>query len=329
MSRTAILLLAKHHFERVGDTGLTAQELVDAIGPERTSLSTVRRVIDDLRTEYGAQLTCSTTDRRWRLAAPIAMPLQAPDRDDLLAVIMAQALIEPFADAALRERMARLVEQMDERVRERGAATDLPTGKTMTSSLTLSTRIDPTILRQLVATCRRKPVRIRYSSPWHPPVDATTWHVIEPWALHLHEGAIYLRAWANGLAAPRTYRVAHLEALEHVDEADAAATPRQTIPTDVWGDESPAYGIDRDRPGVAVIRMRGGVARWVARTIWHPDEQDAWLEPGELLERTFAYRSCRELARRLAMVIDGIVSIEPRELREEVFALFRDSPARP
>ena len=326
LSRREVLLLVKEQFERVA-AGLTKQELLDAIGPGRTSLQTIQRVLDELRDEYGAQLTCGAVDRRWRLAAPIAMPLEAPDLEDLLAVIMAQALIERFADASLREHMMKLVEQIDERVRARMSAAALPARKTMTSSVTLSARIDPAILRGLIAACRREPLRIRYSSPWQPATDSTAWHMIEPWALHMHDGAIYLRAWANGLKAPRTYSVAHIEAVERVDEPEGRTTPRRAIPTDVWGDEAPAYGIDHDRPGVAVIRMRGGVARWVARMIWHPHEQDTWLEPGELLERTFAYRSCRELARRLAMVIDGIVSIEPAELREEVLGLFRKSPA--
>ena len=76
-----------------------------------------------------------------------------------------------------------------------------------------------------------------------------------------------------------------------------------------------------------MIRFRGGLARWIARIVWHPLQKDLWLEPDELLERTIPYRSCRELARRLASVIDVIESIEPRELCEEVFGLFARSKA--
>jgi predicted DNA-binding transcriptional regulator YafY len=37
-----------------------------------------------------------------------------------------------------------------------------------------------------------------------------------------------------------------------------------------------------------------------------------------LLERTVAYRSCREMARRLASLLDGVESIAPAQLRDEV-----------
>lgn len=146
-------------------------------------------------------------------------------------------------------------------------------------------------------------------------VEAAAWQEIEPWELRVHDGAVYLRAWARGPAEARTFRLAHIEAVEDAEGS------RRPPPSDVWGDESPAFGIDRDRPGTAVIRLRGPVARWVAHVVWHPGEQDVWLEPDELLERTVAYRSCRELARRLASVLDGIESIEPQQLREEVVGL--------
>ena len=62
----------------------------------------------------------------------------------------------------------------------------------------------------------------------------------------------------------------------------------------------------------------GTVARWVSRMQWDPAQQDRWVEARELLERTVPYHSCREFARRLLSIIDGLEMIEPAELREEV-----------
>ena len=102
-----------------------------------------------------------------------------------------------------------------------------------------------------------------------------------------------------------------------------AERPRGEIPSDPWSTGDPRYGIDEDRPGDAVLRFRGGVARWLAAAQWHPTQMDTWLERGELLERRFRYRSCRELARLLASVADGIESIGPDELRTEVVQQLR------
>ena len=91
----------------------------------------------------------------------------------------------------------------------------------------------------------------------------------------------------------------------------------------LWGNEDPAYGIDHDRPDVAVLRIRGPVARWVHSMQFHPSQQDTWIVDGELLERRVAYGSCREFARRVLSIIDAVESIEPAALREQVLANLR------
>jgi predicted DNA-binding transcriptional regulator YafY len=326
LTRTDVSALIIELLERAGEAGMTKQELLAEIGSDRTSLQTIQRALDELR-EGDAQLTCSGADRRWRLLAPFAMPLEAPSPEDVLAVHMAKAHIDQLGDPILSEHMTKIVEVVDERVRERTPGSSLPARKTMTSSLTLSTILDPAIFREVVGACRRKPLRIQHVSPWRSPTEHVEWQTIEPWGLHMFDGAVYLRAWSHNRHEPRTFRLADVEQVALLDEAAEHDITRQPIPADIFGDDNPAYGIDHDRPDIAVIRMRGGVARWAARVRWHHEQNDLWIGTGkELLERRFAYRSCRELARRLAMVIDGIVSIEPPELREEVLGLWRRCP---
>jgi predicted DNA-binding transcriptional regulator YafY len=254
------------------------------------------------------------------------MPLDAPEHDDIDQVLLARAVIEPLFGPAYVTRIIKIGEDMDERRRRHAPAGGGRTRKAMSSVYTLGSRIEPQLLLRLHAACRMKTLRIRYVSPWSARRARTEWQDIEPWALQVHDGAIFLRAWSRRHAEPRKFRVAHIEAVEELADRKGGA-PRQPVPVDVWREETTGYGIDRDRPGVALLRVRGGVARWIAPIVWHPEQKDLWLEPDELLERTIPYRSCRELARRLASVIDGIESIEPRELRDEVFGLFARSKA--
>lgn len=69
-------------------------------------------------------------------------------------------------------------------------------------------------------------------------------------------------------------------------EGAGRPTDRRASPTSrgSMGLRHPGFGIDYDRPNTAVIRLRGGVARWVQRIIWHPSESDVWIEEAELLE---------------------------------------------
>lgn len=308
-----------------GAFGATKREIVDAVSVVgQTSLVSVQRALTELRRDHDAQIECVGADRRWRLVAPFAMPLSAPDREDLIAVLVAQAILEPLADDELRARIGRLVEELDDRVRARESAEGLPNAGSVSAALTLGTRVDATVLRTVLTACRRKVLRIVYASPWKEPPPPPRNYTIEPWALRVHDGAAYLRAWSRDADAPRTFRVADIE---RVDEAEGDADDdrvRARVPPNamLWIDGEPAFGIDRDRPGEAVIELRGAVARWVSKVTWHPEQKDRWID-GEVLERKLAYRSCRELARRVATVSDGIVRVEPAELRAEVAKLLK------
>lgn len=325
LTRAQVVILVKQLLERAATEGMTKAQLVAAIGPSRTSPQTIQRALDELRERHEGQIRYSGRDQRWRLEAPLSMPLEAPERDDLLYQLYAEAMTKPLLGPRFVTRIRKIIEDVDDRFRQRGTPTDVPKHNAMTSTSTLASSIDLEILQRLHAACRRTAIRMRYGSPWkrgsNPP-----WQEIEPWAIRVMDGAVFLRAWSRARDGARTFRVAHIESVEDIADRKTA-TPRHSPPADPWEEDYSGFGIDLDRPGVAVIRFRGAIARWIARVSWHPTEQDVWLEPDDLLERTIAYRSCRELARRLASVIDGIESIEPRELREEVFGLFARSKA--
>lgn len=317
---TSIIALLRN----AGPRGLTKAEIVEHIGD--TTLVTVQRALHTLRDDsHGARIECSTVDRRWRLVAPLSLPLVVPEQDDLVALLVAKAIVEPLGDAELDARLGRLVEALDDRYRARppGVAPEAsprpPHTDAVRATFTLGTPVAPQVLRALLAACRRHVLRIVYHSPWRTGRAARSRREIEPWAVQVHDGAVYLRAWDRKAKATRTFRVAHIDAVEQLEARRAGPVP---TPAAVWRHDHPAYGVDEDRPGVAVIRFHGPVARWLERVTWHPEQRDVWLTPGERLERHVAYRSCREMARRVASVIDGVEAIEPEALRVEVAGMF-------
>jgi len=318
LSLEALTIAVLGALRDAGEGGLTKQEIVSKIG--NTSSVSVQRALKDLREQHDAQIEYLRQHQRWRLTAPFGMPLQAPECEDLVAVLIAQAILEPLADADLLGRVQRLAEDLDERARRRASSERLPSPASVSATLTLGTPVDAGILSKLLTHCRRSVLRIEYVSPWKPRSAGRRSYTIEPWSLRVHDGVAYLRAWGRDAGAPRTFRVAQIETIEPCPEKPNQAVPRSH---QIWGDEHPAFGIDHDRPGTAIVRLRGAVARWVARVQWHRGQSDRWIEDDELLERTVAYRSCRELARRLASVLDAIESIEPAELRMEVERITR------
>ena len=269
-------------------------------------------------------------DRRsglWRLSdGHFSLPLSDPDPEDLSAVMFAAALLNPIADEEITHRVRRLAEQMDAEIRERvgNTASGNPRVGTMIATVTTASPTDPEVLTVLLASVGRSVVEIGYESPWSSPRKShdneTTprrrRHEIEPWQLRVHDGALYLRAWSRTHDEARSYRVAQIRSAHALEQLATKHT--MPAPDRIWGDEDPAFGIDHDRPGIATLHVRGGVARWMHSLRWDPGQEDQWLQDGELLVRRLPYRSCRELARRLLSLGGAIESIEPPELRDEV-----------
>jgi predicted DNA-binding transcriptional regulator YafY len=298
--------LAKH------PDGLNKAELVARIG--RTSGPSVQRALTTLRDQHGAPIEYDHASCRWVLRDPsFRLPMHAPEPDDVRAVLIAAALLEPIADEALRERLRSLAEQLDDRVRQRHPSKATNARSTVEGRATHGTRFEPRHLALLLDANRRHPVRIVYDKPWE---NERVVHTVEPWGICVFDGAIYFRGFVRESDQPRTFRLAQVHhLLARPNDPLLAPIP---LPHQVWEQQAPAFGIDEDRPDTAVVRLRGGIARWVHRTIWHPEQHDRWIDEPHLLERTVPYRSCRELARRILSILDGVESIDPPELRTQV-----------
>lgn len=312
-TRMQLALLVKQHLERVGTEGLSRSELV-ALIPD-TSPRSIQRAVDDLRAKHNAQLTCFGRLHRYRLDASLPLPLDAPNAEDLVAFIYLLGLAKPILSPAAYARIEAAVEELDARARVHHPATDLPSANVLTASYSHASRVDPRLVGHLLLACRRKTVRIHYESPWQDTPGAQA-HDIEPWAIHVSDATHYVRAWSIDRKHPRTFNCAFIHSLE----ALADAPVRQRVPAKPWAKDGIAFGVDGDRPGIAVVRFAGAVGRWVASMRWHPEQRDRWIEPRQLLERTVPYHSCREMTRHLAQYLDGIASIESVALRAELAA---------
>jgi len=278
----------------------------------------IQRALTWLRDHCDSPVEFDRGRGQWVLRDPhFTLPLTDPDGQDLSAVLFAEALLAPFADEEITARLRRLAEQMDAEIRDRGGRpSEGARPGTLVATLTTGSRTDPHVLSLLFQAMGKQVVQIRYASPWSD--GSARIHDVEPWQLRLHDGNMYLRAYSRTHGEARSFRVAQILAAEIIE----GLSPREAMPPSekIWGDHDPAFGIDHDRPGVAVLRIRAPVARWVHHNMWDPGQEDRWIEQGELLERRVAYRSCRELARRLLSLGEAIESIEPRELREAVLA---------
>lgn len=291
----------------------------------QVSMQTTQRALKWLRDEKDAPIVFDRSDNKWKLTEPsFTLPFLDPGQHDLEAVLFASALLEPIVDKSLFDRLQRLVEDMDLKIRE-GAKSRSSTrplklkSGNVTATVSTGKPANLNMVTKILHAINHRPLKIRYKSPWAEPDDSGREHEIEPWQLRIHDGGMYLRAFSLTRNAPRCFRVAQIESLRQLPPRP----PKEKMPLrgQIWGDDDPAFGVDSDRPGHATVVLRGPVARWVAMEQWHPAQIDTWLPNSDRLRRVVPYRSCRELARRLASLGDGLDAISPPELESEVLAI--------
>jgi predicted DNA-binding transcriptional regulator YafY len=305
----AVLRVMREHGELDFDT--LVREVgrhVEAKGPS------VRRACNWLRDQHDAPLRYDASGRCWVLdQRDYALPLLDPTPDDIVAVAFAAALLRTIGDAALDRRMHSLLEELDERASAEGKTRPLHGNAVVATSSTI-TDVTPRVVSTLARAVGRDVVRIGYVSPWSDRPE-TRMHVIEPWQLRFHDGELYVRGWQRKHAAASTFRVAQITSA--VVTGEATTQPRPPAPT-LWGALGPSADVDDDRPDVGTVHIRGAMARYVASSRWHGQQEDTWLEDDELLQRRFPYASCRATARRLLALGDALVRVEPAALRQEV-----------
>ncbi|WP_437592321.1 helix-turn-helix transcriptional regulator [Sorangium sp. So ce1000] len=318
---------ASGKIRRAGQAALTLLR-----GQEHTSLKeiacragvseeTAKRALDVLR-DNGAPFEYVAAARGWCMTDPtFALPLFEPAVEDLRAAMTAAGLLEALGQADVATRAWALFDELDVELHGgRGRAISRDALRvTQSTGRVRDQRWVLTLLRAV----RRGVVEIRYRSPWKE--EAST-HQFEPWQLWLHDGVLYVRGYSRTRKAPRTFRLAGIDGLAVLP----GQVPTAPVPArgQIWGEGDPRLGVDEDRPDTAKIKFRGPMARWVGGVAWHPSQTDVWDENEGVLERHVPYRSCRELARRLASMADGLVSVEPPELRAEVLRILEEGIRR-
>lgn len=287
--------------------GLTRAELMRVMG---VSEGSIKRAIKALNHDQ-ENVVRDPENSRYRLVNQAAgNPLLRPEPADLNAILIARAILGELADPDLMTRLDRMAEELEQRLLATQARDSSVHPRAVTASLTMGTHVDPSLLRTVLTAVRKQVLRIEFKSIWKGEQRTAT---VEPWQVRIHDGAIYLRAFWREVDEARTLRLAQCSSVEVCDDQPTTPAPPASL---CWGDGDPAFGIDEDRPGRAEVHIRAPLSRWVEHIVWHSDQADTW--DGDVLIRRVSYRSCREFARRLLSIADGLAVVEPAELREQL-----------
>lgn len=286
------------------------------------SASSAKRALEWLRAE-GAPASYDPRSRSWRLAdRTFSLPLTEPALDDLQATMTAAGLLDALGQTEASRRAWGLFGELERLYERDGKRRAIRPDALLVAQSTAPVK-EPRWVLTLLRSVRTRVVEVEYASPWS---GTSVSHVFEPWQVGLFDGVLYVRGFSRTRREPRTFRLAAIVRLVVRD----AEKPREPVPDReaLWGPTDPRFGVDDREPGIATIRFDGAVARWVATARWCPTQEDRWLEDGEILERRMRYGSYRELARRLVSCSDGIVDVDPPELRAALLRIAGEAVRR-
>lgn len=306
---------ATENIRRVGREALRLLAANDGISlaevarVSKQSLETAKRALEWLR-DQGADVVYEPKLRGWTLRTKgFSLPFADPTVEDLVAALTAPGLLSELGLETAATRARSLFDELAQRTAGGRASALRPNSLRVTQTTSVVRR--PELMLVLLRAARRSVVRVQTVSAW---TRAESTHELEPWQVWIHDGVPYVRGFSRKRGAPRTFGLANIRSVEVI----RGEKPSARVPADPWAGEDPRSGVDADRPSHAVLRFAGPVARWVASMRWHPEQADRWIVPDEELERRVPYRSCREMARRIVAVGDGLLSVEPAALRDEV-----------
>lgn len=231
-----------------------------------------------------------------RMADELKRPLRLTPREALRLVLTVDAVADTFGDdlPALRSAI--------DKVR---AAAGVPGGVAVQMDAD-GERWHPAVRDALAA---RRQLRLHYRGRGdEEPVE----RLVDPWALHVADGAWYLQGRDHGVDDLRTFRLDRVAALEVTDDEIASEPPTTPLP-------EPRYVPGPDDVAVELVLAPGG--RWLVAAI--EPETSVELEDGRLRIR-FHTDALRWIERLLLIAGGEVEVVEPGALATAV----RDLAAR-
>lgn len=302
-----------YRLHRLFDGRRTGISRATLIGEHGFSRSTLARLIADLRDKLNAPLLhdkerggyrYDTTDGRHPL------PGLWFSADELLALITLKHLLTNLEPGLLDDHLR----PFQARINQLLASRHLGAGETANRIRLLSMvawRKNPRHFQTVAgAVLQRHRLRIDY---YNRERDETSHREISPQRLAHYRDNWYLDAWCHDKKGLRIF------AVECIRGVESLAKPAKSVAESSLNRElASAYGIFAGKPrATAVLVFTAQRARWVAEEIWHPLQQNRWLDDGRY-ELSIPYSDDRELLMDILKYGPDVEVVGSEGLREAV-----------
>lgn len=290
-------------------TGLSRTDLITLHGFARATLA---RLIADLRDKLNAPLIHDKERGGYRYDTQdgrFALPGLWFSADELLALVTLKHLLDKLEPGLLEEHLRPLQARIEQLLTSR----HLGSGETQRIRLlSMAARRKNPRHFQLVASAvlQRRRLRIVY---YNRERDETGTREVSPQRLAHYRDNWYLDAWCHQKKSLRIFAVECIRSVEPLLK-DAKLVPEATLDREL----ASAYGIFAGKPrATAILIFTAARARWVAEEIWHPEQQNRWMEDGRY-ELRVPYSDDRELTMDVLKYGSDVEVVAPPTLRAAV-----------
>jgi predicted DNA-binding transcriptional regulator YafY len=295
----------------------TALDLADA---HDLHVQSARRVIESLRSDFGAPLTFDRAAGTWRLDDPTwELPRLSLTPSEVTALALARSLVNRVSAPGIASAMEKLWRKFQLELAEQS-----PAGAAFSGALSALAPAwaEPDAL--VMDVCLRglalgRRLSLDYQSPWS---GASSSRTVEPRHLFLYDGSWYLAAHCD--RAQGALRLFNLRAIHNASVTDRPV--RRTRFRLAEAVDSYGLMLGGERRNV-VLRIHPPRAARAAIETWHAEQHDALAADGTLT-RTFPVRGLEEVQRLVLSFGACAEVLEPRDLAEAVADEVREMARR-
>jgi predicted DNA-binding transcriptional regulator YafY len=296
------------------------QGLLDEL---QVSRATLKRDLEYLRSRLGAPIDYDRHLNGYRFAQDSRqrrheLPGLWFDERELYSLLMAHQLLSGLdADGSFSRHLQPLLERIHQLL---GSSDDRTLMKRV-KIVTAAQRPVPSRWFEIVAEAllQRRRVHLRYLTRGRGEVSERD---VSPQRLVHYRNTWYLDAWCHRADGLRRFA---LDAIEHARPLETRS--REIAMKQVQAEMDAGYGIYAGGTRQwATLAFSAQAAQWIARELWHPEQQGRWLDDGRY-ELKLPYVDDTELLMDLLRQGDEVEVLAPPALREKIARRHRAAAA--
>lgn len=299
----------------------TPVSLVDLAEKLECAPSTVKRLINKFRNEFGAVVEYDRQRNGYLLKKTEPRRYEMPGLwfsvSELHALLTIHELLSRLQPGMLQAELTPFKQRIEKILLANSAGSHELLKRVRIFNVAGRPSLPEHFGRAATATLTRKRLEIRYHSRSR---NKITTRIISPQRIIYYRENWYLDGWCHQVGDLRTFSFDRIRKSRLQDQA-----AKEIKDEDLDDHFTPAFGLfGGPAANVTMLRFQPRRARWVADEMWHPNQKGTWHHDGSYTLE-IPYSDSRELLMDILKYGPDVEVLEPKELRDEVEHRLREA----